>query len=366
MASIGFSLGQPMGRLTAADMGTPDYVTALSKGLELGNKPAKLSADLLSAHLSNTINRAKAKYAEPLAEAQLKHLQQSMSQSEEAARLKRENPFLGSGGAAGSLGILLYLRQHPEIAAKFGGNGGGMQSQEQPSIPDMSPQENESYIPNALGGQQQQQTQPQAQLQGNNANPFSNFQMPSQGNQGSLNPMDMLTQNIMESLRPKETPEQKTQKERDMYLWKQQNKSGSSLSDPTTAFKTKNQTAIQATDALLPMVDKLINTSVPGTVESWFNPSGAANYKDITAGMMDTLLTAYGLTSTKENTELMSRKIEKRTGESDAAYKKRLKTNLKEELYQRKRLSKKSLNMPLTHEDYTDDELEKLSRGEKL
>jgi len=336
MASIGFSLGQPMGRLTAADMGTPDYVTALSKGLELGNKPAKLSADLLSAHLSNTINRAKAKYAEPLAEAQLKHLQQSMSQSEEAARLKRENPFLGSGGAAGSLGILLYLRQHPEMAAKF---GGGMQSQEQ---------------------------QTQAQLQGNNANPFSNFQMPSQGNQGSLNPMDMLTQNIMESLRPKETPEQKTQKERDMYLWKQQNKSGSSLSDPTTAFKTKNQTAIQATDALLPMVDKLINTSVPGTVESWFNPSGAANYKDITAGMMDTLLTAYGLTSTKENTELMSRKIEKRTGESDAAYKKRLKTNLKEELYQRKRLSKKSLNMPLTHEDYTDDELEKLSRGEKL
>jgi len=60
MTSIGFSLGTPMGRLTAQDMGVPDYVGALSKGFDMGAKPAQLTEKLLGQTLQNKVNSAKA------------------------------------------------------------------------------------------------------------------------------------------------------------------------------------------------------------------------------------------------------------------------------------------------------------------
>ena len=46
MPSIGFGLGSPMGRLSAQDMGVPDYVKALSAGMDVGAKPALLQSKM--------------------------------------------------------------------------------------------------------------------------------------------------------------------------------------------------------------------------------------------------------------------------------------------------------------------------------
>lgn len=70
---MAFNIPNGAFKLSAADMGTPDYVSALSRGMDLGNKPAKLSEELLGQQLTNAMNRVKAKYAEPMAQAQLSH-----------------------------------------------------------------------------------------------------------------------------------------------------------------------------------------------------------------------------------------------------------------------------------------------------
>lgn len=71
--AIGFSLGQPMGKLSAQDMGVTDFPTAFARGVEAGNKPAQLSATLLGTHLTNALNRVKAQYAPEQAQAALEY-----------------------------------------------------------------------------------------------------------------------------------------------------------------------------------------------------------------------------------------------------------------------------------------------------
>jgi len=51
-------------KLTAEDMGVPDYIGAMQKGFNLGASPKILAENLLAQKLSNAINSTKAKYAE--------------------------------------------------------------------------------------------------------------------------------------------------------------------------------------------------------------------------------------------------------------------------------------------------------------
>lgn len=55
MATPGFSLGTPMGKLTPQDMGVTDYAGALSKGMDLGNKPFESSKELLNMRLKQAL-----------------------------------------------------------------------------------------------------------------------------------------------------------------------------------------------------------------------------------------------------------------------------------------------------------------------
>ncbi len=73
--AIGFGY-QAIGRaLKPQETGIPDYVGALSKGLEAGFKPASLSQKLLSDMLTNKMNESKARHAEEITLADLAHTQ---------------------------------------------------------------------------------------------------------------------------------------------------------------------------------------------------------------------------------------------------------------------------------------------------
>ena len=63
MPAIPFSLPNNYQALTGASFGATDLVDALRRGFEAGNKPSKLSQDLLAATLANKINAVKAQYA---------------------------------------------------------------------------------------------------------------------------------------------------------------------------------------------------------------------------------------------------------------------------------------------------------------
>lgn len=72
--AIGYSpMGVPF-KLSSEDMGVPDLQTAIMKGLTAGNAPAKMSSELLGQHLQNAINKAKAKYAPQIEQANLQHI----------------------------------------------------------------------------------------------------------------------------------------------------------------------------------------------------------------------------------------------------------------------------------------------------
>lgn len=121
-----FSLGTPMGRLKPEDMGTPDYMTALAKGLELGNKPATMSQTLLASMLGNKINQAKAKYAEQQSLADLAYkragtghlnaqsglipFQKALLQAQREKALRAPVEKMPTN----KFGQLIWLKNHPE------------------------------------------------------------------------------------------------------------------------------------------------------------------------------------------------------------------------------------------------------------
>ena len=76
--AIGFNLPMSYQALTQTpptpeQMGVPDYVGSMYKGMKAGYEPARQSEELLGAMLQNRINQAKAKYAEKNELANLQH-----------------------------------------------------------------------------------------------------------------------------------------------------------------------------------------------------------------------------------------------------------------------------------------------------
>lgn len=91
--AIGYSpMGVPF-KLNAQDMGAPDLQAAIMKGLQAGHEPQKMASELLGQHLTNAMNRVKAKHAEEMAMATLNHLNastQGLSDEHSLLNLKRQ------------------------------------------------------------------------------------------------------------------------------------------------------------------------------------------------------------------------------------------------------------------------------------
>lgn len=95
-------------------------------------------------------------------------LRQRLEQEQSARQFGLDNPLMSKTGAAGQIGALMFLQQHPELMEQ-------MQQQGNPNASQLNIPEGQSYIP-----------------------PM-NYQQP-QANQGALSPMQMMQQSIMQSL----------------------------------------------------------------------------------------------------------------------------------------------------------------------
>lgn len=71
MPTVGFSLGTPMGRLNAQDMGVPDLAMAIAKGLKLGYMPQQLADKQEADQLLNAKARPYAAGAQKMFDADL-------------------------------------------------------------------------------------------------------------------------------------------------------------------------------------------------------------------------------------------------------------------------------------------------------
>lgn len=141
MPTVGFSLGTPMGRLNAQDMGVPDFAQAIAKGLKLGYMPQQLQDEQTQRAFANKINQAKAQYAMQNEAANLAHtnagtgligeqtaglqienqsLPEKLQLALQQERFKANNPLLSMPGAAGQIGTLKYLQEN---AGDAGDNG---------------------------------------------------------------------------------------------------------------------------------------------------------------------------------------------------------------------------------------------------
>lgn len=132
-----------------------------------------------------------------------------------------------------------------------------------------------------------------------------------------------------------ETPNAKTQRE----LAKARATEEMKLDFPTTGTVTKNQSTITAIDNVIPELEDLKKLD-RGLIN--LNPQANALYQGEIAGIIDALVNALGLTSTKENVELARQMVEKQPAETSQAYKKRL-DGVIGKLKKRKATSQKNL-----------------------
>lgn len=138
----------------------------------------------------------------------------------------------------------------------------------------------------------------------------------------------------------------------------------------TMANVTANQKIVSAIDNTLPVIDRILDldkstpkksqwepyprTGDPGLFGSWGlgslpgYKSAATNYESLVSSGVDTLLAAYGLPKTNEGIETVKKQLLIGHGETDAAYKKRLR-ELKEDLIRRKSYSSTLLNKTISN-----------------
>lgn len=195
----------PNMKLSAQDMGVPDYMKALQSGLqgsqmaaETVMKPQSLAEALLQAQLKNAHDRTINKYLDEQQRSEIAHRnaqtgeiplmnqirQMQLQEAQRKEKLLQENPYYGATGDQGKIGMLLYMQQHPEM---FGRQQGGQQSANDEQQPpqeqnwmDMLRQNQSSLnVPMRAPEQQSQPAQP--------------------------NYIDDYRKSILESLKPKES-----------------------------------------------------------------------------------------------------------------------------------------------------------------
>lgn len=133
-----------------------------------------------------------------------------------------------------------------------------------------------------------------------------------------------------------QTPEDKQAAALDLFKQKEAIKREGKGGDiPTNKVLTQNQTAIQAIDTVVPMLDDLINHPDKVYGISDFSPSKKASYEAKTGGMIDMLVAAQSLPQVKESVHLVEDQIRRRTGEPTDDYIERLKDFKKDLLVRR-------------------------------
>ena len=167
-----------------------------------------------------------------------------------------------------------------------------------------------------------------------------------------------------------QTPEDKQAMAIDLFKQKEKVKQDNKAGDiATNKILTQNQSALQAIDTVIPMIDEFIEhpETVYGQMD--FSPSKKAAYEAKTGGMIDMLVAAQALPQVKESVELVKKQVERRANETTDAYIKRLK-DFKKDLSARRAKAKSVVQSKRVDtqggEDFShmsDDELRAIAGG---
>ena len=374
MPTIGFSLGTPMGKLSAQDMGVPDYAAALSKGLDLGAKPAKLSQDLLAQQLANKINTAKARYAMQSELANLQGTQASTGYNRlktqqlqnEINRYNLLQNLLGGGSPQASGAPRPQMVPNVSIDSLNGGeqpgnivNRPGIQGVNDYSdngMPAEGPGPSKSASAydtfpgrRANGPGVQPVAQPDLKQNVSNGMSNANKQVISQGNP-SLYKVDDIYDKY-----PQLRKDLEAQGYKQTQTTKYDSKTGlttnivtkpsgkvevstlgsmnGEFSPATMANKTQSQKVINAITNARPIIQKIIDANgkgeIPGQwIGKYFSPDKDAAYISDVIQSSDTLAGALGFPGTNEGLHQAQQTVLRKPRESDSAYSNRLKTLL--------------------------------------
>ncbi len=385
MASIGFSLGTPMGKLSAQDMGVPDYVSALSKGFDMGAKPAQLTQQLLGQALQNKINTAKAKYAEDTVKASLDNTRTGTSLNN--LKLQQLRNTMNQD-----------LMFQDELNRAVGGQGYS-------TSPQASGQYNNNYSPNPKGIQsindysdnnmpaegpgvaasgsaydtfpgrrgknnpalQVQQNMPVPGLQENISSGMkANKQILNEGNPSLYGIDEMYDKSPryrkkLEALGYKKTQTTKydsktgavntitTLPSGKTEFSSTQGSQGDGSVPLTNNVKTYHETIVSAAPQAIKMIDDIIAAPSPVTPSlpfigdiNAYRPGARAEHAGLVALTGETLQKALGFTNTNEGLHQALTAVDRKTFESDSAYRERL-NKLKDHIKDKVEGSKKVL-----------------------
>jgi len=290
---------------------------------------------------------------------------QELQDKHAAAQFERNmmNQLMGAESSGGDMD-----------GAMAGGMGGGsMPGAPQPQMPtEETGQGMGAFTPEGMQQAQQALSRPQAGAP----------QGPQTG--GANNPLlHKLMQNPMmrgwfkhkfgyDPLAPTaQTPEDKQAMALDLFRQKEKVKQDAKAGDiATNKVLTQNQSALQAIDTVMPMLDEFIKNpdKVYGQLD--FSPSKKAAYEAKTGGMIDMLVAAQALPQVKESVELVKDQVRRRANETTKAYIERLK-DFKKDLAARRSKSKsvvqsKRVDTEGSGDDFShmsDDELRKIAGG---
>mgnify|MGYP001564382175 CR=1 FL=1 len=363
MSTIGFNLpGVPF----KATSNVPDYVDALSKGFDMGNKPAKLSQDLLAQQLSNSINRAKAKFAPQREQADLEstrtgtslnnlRMQQLRNELEQNALFNNMMSGMNGSQLRPNVQIDSLNGDSESISPKgiqpiddFSDNG---MSAEGPGIAKSA----SAYdtFPGRRKNALQSSTQSTPSLQDKISNGLneSNKNILEQGNP-NLYKIDDMYDNYpqfrkqLESKGFKKTQTVKFDPKTGMTSVLTQYPSGKveakmlgsmngDFSPATIANKTQSQKVINAIGNARPIIQKIIDENKAGKVPGqllgkYFSPDKQASYISDVIQSSDTLAGALGFPGTNEGLSQAKETVLRKPRESDAGYNKRLENLLKD------------------------------------
>lgn len=138
-----------------------------------------------------------------------------------------------------------------------------------------------------------------------------------------------------------ETPAQKAAREREMFLWKQGQKSQQALSAPTQTFITDTQRSNAAISKMLPELKALREGEVYGIMD--FSPSKKNRYEAKALGLVDSLVAAFKWPSTDKSLQMAEKLVLRQRGETEDAYRSRLQ-GLENDLLRRLQYGQESLS----------------------
>ncbi len=378
--AVSFNLPTTGRRIMPSETGIPDYISALSKGIDLGYKPRNLENEAYGKELANKINQGKAKYAMQQALADLQGTQTNTSNIAQQIQQRRadmermsalRNYLSGGGSIPGSNAKTDnsnwtpgHMTPHgfegsiaPTNPDDFYANTGEDRQAEQEAVDRIdranAGRQNESFIPSAPSFEQKLKQGMQKEEEGKivaKGNPqlarLNEIYDKYPQYRKELEGMGFKkTQTVKYDPKTGMTSIITTMPNGEVRVNAQGNINGNGTIPLTNNVKTYHETIVSAAPQAKKIVDDIIaapSPSKPYILGNAYRSGARAQHSGLVAGGAETLQKALGFPNTNEGLHQALKQIERQEWESDSAYRDRLR-KLKEDIDSKVKNSKSVL-----------------------